>query len=120
MNNHRYQGLSEEEIQAIKKKEAEASDKEICRVIHFFQPDKVEALARADERPGLMATKKARAAREIFLRMDSEGQKEVRDRAIQWQTTGYPPTLQDRLVDYASIHWHSDLTFDLDSVRKGA
>lgn len=96
LNNHRYAGLTPEEVDSIKKKEEAASDREIVLVISYIHPESVKFLANADEGSGIFATKMARAAREIFKNLDEERKSGVIKMIEKWREDGYPAALQDK------------------------
>ena len=96
LNNHRYQDLSLEDVAKIKKKEEKAKDKELCDVVTYLHPEEVDSIAGEDQGSGIVATKKRRAAREIYLGMDEEGQKTVKDLVEGWKKNGFPPELQEK------------------------
>lgn len=96
LNNHRYQGISADEVKLIQKKEDAVKDKDIYEVMAYLYPAEIERMASADERTGIWATKMKRAAKEHYLGFSEESRDAVMATVERWRNHGYPPRLQDK------------------------
>ena len=95
-NNHRYDGLKKEEVEAIKNREAEVTKMGLFYVMSYHYPNEIQATMKMDKSSDIVATKMKRAIPLIFNSLSFNDQKKMKHEVNVWKEDGPPPSVQQK------------------------